>query len=235
MFGTIVNALAVVVGAGLGIAFRKGIPERSKKTIMQGIGLAVLMVGLKMALKADNELIVIVSLALGGLLGEFMRIDYYLEVFAQKLEGLAGKSKGGQGNFVQGFVSASLIFCVGAMAIMGPLEGGLTGTYKILYVKSALDFVTSMILASSLGIGVLFSALPLLIYQGLITLLASGLDKFLTDTITLYMTATGGLLIVGIGVNILELKEINVANLLPAIFLAVFVTMFALAFFPAFV
>lgn len=234
MFGTIVNALAVAIGAGLGIVFRKGIPERAKKTIMQGIGLAVLMVGFKMALKADNELIVIISLALGGLLGEILRLDYYLDAFAKKLEKFAGNSQTGQGNFVKGFVSASLIFCVGAMAIMGPLEAGLTNSYKILYVKSTLDFVTSMILASSLGIGVLFAALPVLIYQGLITLLASGLDKFLTDTVTLYMTATGGLLIVGIGINILELKEINVANLLPAIFLAVFVSMFALAFFPAF-
>lgn len=235
MFGTIVNALAVVVGAGLGIVFRKGISERGKKTIMQGIGLAVLLVGLKMALKAENELIVIVSLALGGLIGEIMRIDYYLDSFAKKLERLVDKDGNGEGNFVKGFVSASLIFCVGAMAIMGPLEGGLTGTYKILYVKSALDFVTAMILASSLGTGVLFSALPLFLYQGSITLLATSLKPFLTDTITLYMTATGGLLIVGIAINILEIKEINVANLLPAIFLAVFVTMAALAFFPSFV
>lgn len=234
MFGTIVNTVAVIVGAALGILFRKGIPEKSKTTIMQGIGLAVILVGIKMAVKVDNELIVIISLALGALIGEMMRIDYYLNSFAQKLEKMVGAGNG-EGNFVKGFVSASLIFCVGAMAIMGALEGGLTGTYKILYVKSSLDFITSIILSSTLGIGVAFSALPIFLYQGAITLLASGIKPFLTDTITLYMTGTGGLLIVGIGINILGIKEINVANLLPSIFIAIFVTMAAVAFFPAFV
>lgn len=235
MFGTIVNTLAVVVGAALGIIFRKGIPEKSKTTIMQGIGLAVILVGIKMAIKADNELIVIISLALGALLGEMLRIDYYLNSFAQKLEKMVGAGEAKEGNFIKGFVSASLIFCVGAMAIMGSLEGGLTNTYKILYVKSALDFITSIILSSTLGIGVAFSAIPVFLYQGGITLLATSIKPFLTDTVTLYMTATGGLLIVGIGINILGIKEINVANLLPAIFIAIFVTMMAISFFPSFV
>jgi len=235
MFGTIVNTAAIIVGAGLGIIFRKGIPEKSKTTIMQGIGLAVILVGLKMAVEANNELIVILSLALGALVGEMMRIDYYLNSFAIKLEKTVSNGNLREGNFVKGFVSASLIFCVGAMAIMGSLEGGLTNTYKILYVKSSLDFITSIILSSTLGIGVAFSAIPVFLYQGAITLLASGIKPFLTDTITLYMTATGGLLIVGIGINVLGIKEINVANLLPGIFIAIFVTMAAVAFFPSFV
>jgi len=208
MFGTIVNTAAIIVGAGLGIIFRKGIPEKSKTTIMQGIGLAVILVGLKMAVEANNELIVILSLALGALVGEMMRIDYYLNSFAIKLEKTVSNGNLREGNFVKGFVSASLIFCVGAMAIMGSLEGGLTNTYKILYVKSSLDFITSIILSSTLGIGVAFSAIPVFLYQGAITLLASGIKPFLTDTITLYMTATGGLLIVGIGINVLGIKEI---------------------------
>ncbi len=232
MFGTIVNAGVIVAGALLGIMFRKGIPEKSKTTILQGIGLAVILVGLKMAITVNNELLVIISLALGGLLGEIMRIDHHLNRIAMALQKLVGAS---EGNFVKGFVSASLIYCVGAMAIMGSLEGGLTGTYKILYIKSALDFVTSIILGSSMGIGVAFSALPVFIYQGTITLMASGIKEFLTDTVTLYMTATGGLLIVGIGINILGIKEINVANLLPAIFVAAGVTMITVRFFPGFV
>lgn len=235
MFGTIVNTIAIIVGASLGILFRNGIPEKSKTTILQGIGLAVILVGINMAIKADNELIIIISLALGALLGEMMRIDYHLNSFAEKLEKLVGGDKGKEGNFVKGFVSASLIFCIGAMAIMGSLEGGLTNTYKILYVKSALDFITSIILGSSLGIGVAFSALPVFLYQGMITLMAWGIKPFLTDPVILYMTATGGLLIIGIGINILGIKEINVANLLPAIFIAIFVTMAGIAFFPSFV
>ncbi len=235
MFGTIVNTLAIVVGASLGILFRNGIPEKSKTTVLQGIGLAVILVGINMAVKADNELIIIISLALGALLGEMMKIDYYLNSFAEKLEKLVGAGRPTEGNFVKGFVSASLIFCIGAMAIMGSLEGGLTGTYKILYVKSALDFVTSVILGSSLGIGVAFSSIPVLVYQGTITLLAWAIKPFLTDSVILYMTATGGLLIIGIGINVLGIKEINVANLLPAIFIAVFVTMAAAALFPSFV
>ena len=232
MFGTIVNTIAIVIGAFLGILFKKGIPEKSKTTILQGIGLAVVLVGLRMAVKAENELLVIISLALGALCGEILRIDHFLDQMAKKLEKAVGSK---EDTFVKGFVSASLIFCVGAMAIMGSIEGGLTGTYKILYAKSALDFVASVILASSLGIGVMFSALPVLLYQGLITLLASGIKEFMTEPVTLYMTATGGMLIVGIGINILGIKEINVANLLPAIFVAVFVTMFTVRFFPGFV
>lgn len=235
MFGTIVNTLAIIVGAGLGIVFRKGIPEKSKTTIMQGIGMAVILVGLKMAIKVNNELIVIISLAVGALIGEMMRIDFHLNSLAQNLEKMVSKGEVKEGNFVKGFVSASLIFCVGAMAIMGSLEGGLTNTYKILYVKSSLDFITSIILSSSLGIGVAFSAIPVFLYQGAITLMAAGIKPFLTDTITLYMTGTGGLLILGIGINILGIKEINVANLLPAIFVAILVTMGAVAFFPGFV
>lgn len=235
MFGTIVNTLAIIVGAGLGILFRNGLPEKSKTTVLQGVGLAVILVGLNMAIKADNELIIILSLAFGALLGEMLRIDYYLNSFAEKLEKLVGARKAKEGHFVKGFVSASLIFCIGAMAIMGSLEGGLTGTYKILYVKSTLDFITSIILASSLGIGVAFSSIPVFLYQGAITLMAWGIKPFLTDPIILYMTATGGLLIVGIGINVLGIKEINVANLLPAVFVAVFITMLATVFFPSFV
>lgn len=229
MFGTVVNSAVIVIGAILGIFLRKGIPEKSKNTIMQGIGLAVVLVGIKMAIKADNELLVIISLALGALIGEILRIDYYLNQFAMKLQKIVGAS---EGNFVKGFVSASLIYCVGAMAIMGSIEGGLTGTYKILYIKSSLDFITSIVLASTLGIGVAFSAIPVFIYQGSITLLASGVKDILTDTVALYMTATGGLLIVGIGINILGIKEINVANLLPAIFVAIGVAILAARFFP---
>ena len=232
MFGTIVNVVAVVFGSMLGLMFKKGIPTKAKDTIMQGIGLVVVLIGLKMGFGAGNELVVILSLVIGAILGELIGIDRGLNRLAEHLHKRAG---GEEGAFIEGFVSASLIFCVGAMAIMGALEAGLTGSYQILYAKSALDFITSMIFASTFGIGVMFSALPILIYQGAITLLASSVRGVLTDSVVSYMTATGGLLILGIGINILFKKDINIANLRPAIFVAVFVTMAAIALFPGFV
>lgn len=232
MLGTIVNVIAIVIGSSLGLILKKGITEKSKETVLQGVGLAVILIGLKMGFQVNNELIVIISLVLGGLIGEILRIDEKLDLFGEKLQQKVGA---GEGDFVKGFVTASLVFCVGAMAIMGAIEGGLTGTYKILFAKSALDFFTSLILSSSLGIGVMFSAVPVLIYQGIITLVSAGAKDILIDPVITYMTATGGLLIVGIGINILGFKNINVANLLPAIFIAILATLLALQWFPNYV
>lgn len=232
MLGTIVNFIAIILGSLMGLAFKKGIPEKYKKTILQGLGMAVVLIGLKMGFKANNELIVILSLVVGGLIGEMIKIDYHLENFAALLQKRVGSQ---EGDFVKAFVSASLIYCVGAMAILGAIESGLTGSHKILFTKSSLDFITSIILTSSLGIGVIFSAFVVLIYQGLITILASGIKDLLIEPVITYLTATGGMLIVGIGLNILEIKKINVANLLPAIFVAIIFTMLALKWFPNFV
>lgn len=219
MLGTILNSLAIIVGALIGIVFGKALSEKMKKTVIQGIGLAVILIGLSMALETKNPLVVISSLVIGGIIGEWIDIEERLQQLGLWLE--SKFTKGGSGNFTKGFVSSSLMFCVGAMAIMGALESGLKGVHDILYAKSLLDGISSIVLASSMGIGVLVSAVPVFLYQGGITISASLLQGLLSDPVIAEMSATGGLLIVGIGLNILEIKEIKVGNLLPGIFVAV--------------
>lgn len=229
MFGTIVNVSAIIVGALVGIFLRKGISERFKLTIMQGIGLVVCLIGVNMAIKTSNEIVVILSMVVGGIIGEALNIEGFLGKVGQRLNSLV---KADEGDFIKAFVSSSLVYCVGAMAIMGSLQSGLTGEHSILFAKSTLDGITAIIFSSSLGIGVLFSALPVLIYQGLLTLLAEGLQGVLTDAVVREMTATGGLLIVAIGVNMLGFNKFKVANLLPAIFVAIIFTILWVRFVP---
>lgn len=218
MSGTIVNAAAIILGAAVGLLFKKGIPERVKCTIMQGIGLAVLLVGLSMALQTKQILVVILSLVLGGLTGELLNIEGGLDRLGKWLESKVG---GGTGELGKAFVTTSLIYCVGAMAIMGSIEDGLNSNPQILFTKSALDGISAVVFASTMGIGVAFSSFPVFFYQGSITLLASLVKGFLSPAAVAEMTATGGLLIVGIALNILQIKEIKVGNLLPAIFFAI--------------
>lgn len=218
MLGTVVNFAAIVLGAAFGFLLKKGIPERVKCTVMQGIGLAVLLVGVQMALQTRQILVVILSLVLGGLTGEFLNIEGGLSRLGKWLELKVG---GGNGEVGRAFVTTSLIYCVGAMAIMGSIEDGLNGNPQILFAKSALDGISAVVFTSTMGIGVAFSSIPVLIYQGAITLLASLLKDILSPAAVAEMSATGGLLIVGIGLNVLNIKEIKVGNLLPAIFYAV--------------
>ena len=216
MFGTIVNAVAIVVGSLLGVSLRRGISDRYKETVIAAIGLAVLLIGLKSALRTDDLLLVIISLALGAVVGELLHIEERLEAVGYWI----GKRMGRAGDGVaQGFVTASLVFCVGAMAIVGALESGLTGNHQTLYAKSLLDGVTSIIFASSLGIGVLFSSLAVLSYQGGITLLAVYLKPFLTPPVVMQMSAVGGLLILAIGLNILSITKLRIGNMLPGLFI----------------
>jgi len=216
VLGTIVNALAIIAGSLLGLVFRGGIPEKYKVTIMQAISLAVILVGLNMALKTKEILLVIISLAVGSALGEFIRIEDRLENLGKFIE--SKFSKAGDG-IAKGFVVTSLIYCVGSMAIVGSLESGLTGNHQTLYAKSALDGIGSIIFASTLGIGVLFSSFSVFVYQGFITLSATLVKPFLIDTVINQMSAVGGLLIMAIGFNLLEIQKIKVGNMLPAIFM----------------
>lgn len=225
MLGTVVNAVAIIVGAILGNFLKGGFPENIKSTIMQGLSITVMLIGLSMALKSQNLLVVTLSIVIGAVLGEVLRIEYRLKQFGQSLERRFGN---GEGDFTRAFVSASLLYCVGAMAIMGSIESGLTGNHTTLFIKSILDGVSAVVFSSSLGPGVAFSALPVFLYQGSITLAAAYVKAFLTDVIIREMTATGGLLIFAIGINMLGINvEIKVGNLLPAIFVAIFL---ALAF-----
>lgn len=216
MLGTIVNTVAIIFGSLLGVSLRRGIPDDTKETVIAAIGLAVLLIGLRSALKSDDLLLVIISLALGAVLGEMMKIEDRLERLGRWIGGRMGRA--GEG-LSQGFVTASLVFCVGAMAIVGALESGLAGNHQTLFAKSLLDGVTSIIFASTLGIGVVFSALSVFVYQGAITLAAAYLKPFLTPAVVTQMTAVGGLLIVAIGLNILAIKKLRIGNMLPGLFI----------------
>lgn len=217
MKGTIVNTAVVLLGSGLGLLLRRGFAERYQKTVMQGLGLAVLLIGLEMALKTQNVLIVILSLVIGGLAGEWTDIDACLNRFGNWL---SEQTKGKYGDLGQGFVAASLIYCVGAMAIVGAIQDGLTGDATTLYAKSMLDGISSVVLTSAMGAGVALSSISILIYQGAITLLAGQLSSVLSEAVIREMTAVGGVLIVGIALLMLEIKAIKVANLLPSILFA---------------
>jgi len=224
--GTIVNVAAISAGALVGRYAGRFIPERIRLTVMAGLGLTVILIGLQMALKSMHPMIVIGGLILGGILGEILQIETRLESFGLWLQGRFV----GAGNIAEGFVAATLLYCVGAMAIMGALQDGLTGTPSILYAKAALDGVASIALASTLGIGVLFSALSVAIYQGGITLAAESAKSLLTDSVVLEMNAVGGLLIVAIGLDLIGVKRLPVGNMLPAVFVAVgIVWLFGLA------
>lgn len=216
MFGTIVNTAAIIAGSIIGMILKGGIPRQYSETVMQAIGLAVILIGVKGALKSDELLLIIFSLAIGSVVGEMLKIEERLENLGKWLE--SRLSKAGDG-FSKGFVTASLLFCVGSMAIVGSLESGMTGNHQTLFAKSVLDGVSSIVFASSLGVGVLFSAFSVLVYQGLIALGASLIAKFLTPSVIAEMSAVGGLLIMAVGFNILEFKRIKVGNMLPAIFI----------------
>ncbi len=216
LLGTIVNTLAIIAGSLLGFVFRGGIPKKYQVTMMQAISLAVILIGLKMAFKTDDILLVIFSLVIGSLLGEFLKIENRLENLGKRLE--TKFSKGGDG-FAKGFVAASLVFCVGSMAIVGSMESGLTNNHHTLFAKSALDGLSSIVFASTFGIGVLFSSISVFVYQGFITLTASLMKPFLIPSVINQMSGVGGLLILAIGFNLLEIQKIKVGNMLPGIFI----------------
>lgn len=216
MMGTVVNTLSIISGSLIGLLFRGSIPDNYSQTIMHAIGIAVVMIGLKTALGTDAILVVIFSLAIGSFLGELLCIEERLD----RLGNWLGRkySKDGQ-SVSKGFVNASLLFCVGAMAIVGSLESGISGNHHTLFAKSVIDGITSVLFASTLGIGVLFSAVSVLLYQGLITIAASSIKEFLLPEVVSQMSAVGGLLIMAIGIGLLEIKKFKIGNMLPAIFI----------------
>ena len=215
--GTLVNIAAVVAGGLVGRWAGRYLSERMRNTLMVGLGLAVLLIGLQLALQSRQIMVVIGSLIVGGLIGELFGIESRLEQFGQRLQKRFAKS----GRIAEGFVTASLLYCVGAMAIMGALQDGLGGPPTILYAKAALDGVASIALTSTLGIGVLFSIVPLLLYQGVITLAAELAETILTPAVVTEMNAVGGLLIVAIAIDLLGIRRLPVGNLLPAVFVAI--------------
>lgn len=215
--GTIVNAVAIIIGGIIG-TFLNNIPNKIRITVMQGLGLAVLIQGILMGLKTENFLLVIFSLVIGGIIGELLNLEDRLNRLGNRIESKVGNNKG---NIANGFVTATLVYTIGAMAILGALNSGLNLDHSLLYLKAMLDGFTAIIFASTLGIGVVFAAIPVFLYQGAIAIFAKYINVFieqnLLDLIIIEITATGGILIIGIAINILEIKKINVANLLPAV------------------
>jgi hypothetical protein len=218
LIGTVVNTGAVLVGSTVGISAGKRMPERIRSILMQALGLSVVLIGLKMALSGEKMISAIAYLLLGGLTGEILRIEERIGRVGEWLKARAGSDSS---TFVQGFVSASLLYLVGAMMIVGSIQDGTAGDPSTLYVKSLLDGVASIALASTFGVGVAFSALSVFVVQGAITLLASRLMFLQSPDVLNAITATGGLLILGIGINLLELRTIRTGNLLPALAYAI--------------
>ncbi len=214
MYGTYVNATAVIVGSLIGIVFHKKFPEKVKIIVLQGIGLVTLFIGLRMAFKTDNLVILFFSIFMGAVMGEMIDIKNYLDRLGTLLK-IRFKSE--DERFIEGLVTAFLTFCVGSMTILGAIEDGINGDPSILYAKSILDGFASISFASVFGMGVLFSAVPLFIFQGGITLLAAYSKTFFTDVLINELSAVGGILLIGLGINILEIREIKVANLLPSL------------------
>jgi uncharacterized membrane protein YqgA involved in biofilm formation len=212
--GTVINAGAIVIAGLLGLRLRKGIPDSMSRTMQDGLGILVLVIGLQYAMKADNLAVIGLSVAAGAVIGEWRQWEHRLELLGGRLDKLLGA---GENQFVKGFVSASLLFCVGAMGIIGALEDGLTGNYQVLLVKAILDGIFSIIFAASMGMGVIFSAVPVFIYQGAISLAAGIIKPFMTGPMLNNITALGGLLIAGLGLNILGVTRIRIANLLPGL------------------
>ncbi len=215
--GTIINVTTIIAGSLIGLWAGRYLSERMRQSLMAGLGLAVLLIGLKLAIQSQQVMIVIGSLISGGFIGEVIGIEKRLEAFGLGLQ----KRFSGMGKIAEGFVTASLLYCVGAMAIMGALQDGMGDKPTILYAKAALDGIASIALTSTLGIGVLFSIVPLALYQGGITLATGLTTSILTEPVIVEMNAVGGLLIVAIALDLMGIKRLPVGNLLPAVFVAV--------------
>lgn len=223
MLAVFVNMATVIIGSTLGILFRNKIKQSYISSIICALALVTIVIGIGSIIKSVDTLCVIVSMALGTVIGELLRIDDRIEGAGDfvKYKLLGGKVK--EGRFTEGFVSACILFCVGSMTIMGSFEAGINGDYSIIYAKSALDFVSSAAFGAAMGIGVTFSALFILVFQGGLTLLATAISPFLSTEVVVEMSAVGGAILIGMAINMMEISEkrIKVANMLPAIFLPI--------------
>ncbi|OGO46111.1 MAG: hypothetical protein A2Z30_04935 [Chloroflexi bacterium RBG_16_64_43] len=221
MTGTLINVASIVVGSALGLLIGARLPERLRSTLMAGMGLFTLGLGLQQFVKTAIPILVLVSVVLGTLLGEAARLEDRLQGLGAWLEArLTRDSEGASSRFVQGFLTASLLYCVGPMAILGSIQDGLTGDFRLLATKGVMDGIASLTLASTLGAGVLLSALPVFVYQGALTLLAGWAQAVLTPAMIAELTATGGVMMIGIGLNLLEVRRVRVGNMLPALVVA---------------
>ncbi|WP_349409000.1 DUF554 domain-containing protein [Pseudalkalibacillus sp. SCS-8] len=221
LLGTIVNGLAIVIGTVFGLIFTR-IPESTKTTVLQAMGLAVIVLGIKMGIQSNHVLIVIISLAIGGVIGETLKLDDHLNNLGNWIEQKAGAKR--EGSVAKAFVTATLVFVIGALAVVGALDSGLRLDHEVLYTKALIDAFISMIFTTTMGFGVIFSAIPVVLYEGTIALLATQIQSvFSPDQLQVLiteLTATGGILICAIGLNLLKIIHVKVLNLLPSLLVA---------------
>ena len=225
MTGTIVNVITIISGSILGLILKNRFSEKINHIIMQGLGLCCFLIGMQMALKTSNLLLVIFSIVIGGIIGEIMGIENGLENIGHQLK-MKFSRKNSNERFVEGFITASLLFCIGSMSTVGAIQEGLNGSTDILFAKSLLDGVTSIAFSAAMGVGVMFSAIPTFLYQGGLTLLAQVLKDIFTPEIIIEITAVGGIIILGIGFNLSEIKKFKVANFLPSLLIAFFLSLY---------
>lgn len=218
MIGTLVNTAAVIVGSTLGLLIHAHLPPKLTKIAFQAIGLFTLFIGFQMASKTGSLLILIFSMVIGAIIGQLIDLDRHIQNLSEKLK---TRLKSKNEKFTEGLVTAFLLWCMGSMTILGAMEEGFGNPPNLLLAKSVLDGFSSMALAATMGIGVMFAAIPLLIFQGGLTLLASALKDVFSVPVIAEMTAVGGLLLIGLGVNILEIKKLKILNMLPALVIAV--------------
>lgn len=216
--GSLINALVVILGGLIGMLLGNRLPDRVREIVFQGLGMCTLVIGMSMALKTGNPLYMVGSVLLGALIGEGLRLE---DGIARGSDRLKKALRSGNSRFTDGFVSATVLFCIGAMAILGPLQEGLDGDMTTVLTKSMLDFFASIAFGAAFGSGVMWAALPLLLYQGSITLFAKSIRPLLSDMMLVELTAVGGVIILGIGINLLELKKIRLSNFLPALVVSV--------------
>ena len=226
--GTLVNAAGILVGGGVGLLvhhlMRRGVPERFSDMVMKGIGLCTIYIAATGLLDGSKSLVTILSVVFGAILGEWLDLDGKIRSLGQKLERRFARQ--GDTGFAQGFMAATLLFCVGTMAIKGSLDGGLRGDHATLYAKSVMDTISACIFSSTLGLGVLFSAVPVILYQGTITLLASIAGPYLGDAVIAEMNTVGSLLLLGLSFDLLGIVHLKLMNYIPAMFLPVLFCLF---------
>ncbi|MBW7847895.1 MAG: DUF554 domain-containing protein [Bacteroidales bacterium] len=214
MTGTLINVMAVALGSTLGIALHSRLPQRAVETLFQANGLFTIALGVSMALKANEWMIVIVSLLLGSVAGELLNLEL---IFNEKASLLGSRLKLGNQGFTEGMLTAFLLFCMGSMTILGAIEEGMSGRAELLYIKSLMDGISSVALASGLGWGVLFSIVPLFAYQASLTLLAAGFGQFMPDLMINSISSTGGVILIGLGLNLTGISKLRIINMLPAL------------------
>ncbi|MEI8273851.1 MAG: DUF554 domain-containing protein [Paludibacter sp.] len=218
MIGTLVNTAAVIIGGTIGLLLKKSMPERVTTIYFQAVGLFTLAIGISMVVKMEHILIVVGSLAVGSLLGEWMNLEVGVERMSEYLK---KRFRIGSDKFSEGLITAFLLFCIGSMTILGTIQEGTGGSSDLLLTKSLMDFFSGMLLASAFGFGVIVSAVPLLIFQSLLTLLAMYASSFFTHAIIQGLTSVGGILLIGLGINVLEIKKLRIINMLPALLVVV--------------